>query len=311
MSLKLALGTKSRRRGLLLGLGGSVGAIGAVGLLLGLGGSVGCETYPTFEAPLPTDCSTEDTYDLHMVSKFDTAADGSALWGPAGDPFCNGNDGGPPKAVSLGVETMSDGPRCGSKAALLFRSANCNDWGALAGFSNFGPRDESAYEGMSFWARSPGNTGKAFSIVLDDANTAGMAGSNCTVYDAGAPGQGTVTVLDPATGTPISGTTSAAAMPDQCGNAYNAIVPLTGEWRFYTIPWSQFTQTAQPNRVPNVELTETGGIPGTGLLPSKIYNLIVRVPKEMKMELWIDNLSFYRKKGAAAGADAGPDAAQK
>jgi hypothetical protein len=289
------------------------GLLGSAALLLVLGWSPACDTYPTFKYTSSADCSAEDDYEFDPKSTFpfETTEDGSALWSPEGDPFCNGNDGGPPRSISMGVETIDDGPRCGSsKAALVFRAANCNDWGALFGFSNFGPRDESAYEGMSFWARSPGNTGKNLTIVMDDANTASADGSNCRVYDGGAPGQATASTMAP-DGTLISGTTSEASQPDQCGNAYTMVVVLTGDWRFYTIPWSEFTQTAQPNRVPSAALTETGGVPGTGLLTSKIWNLILRVPKESRSELWIDNFGFYRKKGSASGVDAGPDAAQR
>jgi hypothetical protein len=283
-------------------------------LILVLGGLAACSTYSTFKE-VPTNCSVEGGYDFDPNSTFpfETAADATTWWSPSGDPFCNGNDGGPARSISLSVDPIEGGSRCGSsKAALVFHAAHCNDWGALVGFSNFGPRDESAYEGMSFWARSPGNTGKGFSIVMDDANTVGnTAGANCTNYDGGSPGQVTAGTYDPATGTPISGSTGAAALPDQCGNSYSAVVAVTGVWRFYTIPWSEFTQLAQPNRVPNSALTQTGGVPGTGLLTSKLWTLILRLPKESETDLWLDNLSFYRKKGSLAGADAGPDAAQK
>jgi hypothetical protein len=82
---------------------------------------------------------------------------------------------------------------------------------------------------------------------------------------------------------------------------------VTNEWALYTIPWSNFTQGAYPNRVPNSVLTETGDVPGTGLLTSKLFSLGIRPPKEAPFELWIDKLSFYRKK---ANPDAGPDAVQ-
>jgi hypothetical protein len=313
MSLKRTLRTqlsrpaaRTRTRVLLLGLGGSAGVLFAGVLLLGLGGSVGCDTYSTFK-DAPSNCSVENAYefDLKNTYAFDTAADGNIFWAPSGDPLCNGNDGGPPRSVSLGVETMADGPRCGSQSALVFRSANCNDWGVLAGVSGFGPKDEHLYEGMSFWARSPGNTGKNFTIVMDDANTT-KAGGHCLDPDGGAQGSGTVTITL-STGEVVSGTAGAASQPDWCGNSYTAAVTVTGDWRFYTIPFTTFTQAAQPNRVPNALLTETGGLPGTGLITSALENLIIRLPKESAMELWIDNLSFYKKKGSAANTDAARD----
>jgi len=277
--------------------------LGRVGLLLGgLGSLAACNEYATYR-DLPTNCSAGDGYEFDLLNAFEKASDAN-FW-IAGDPFCGETDGGIVQSIGLKVETMSDGPRCNSKMGLVFRSANCNDWGALAGYNNFGPQDRHLWEGLSFWARSPGNTGKAFTIVMDDANTAASASSNCKVYDAGAGGQ-TTTFIDPATGQPMSGGLVSAAMPDQCGNSYNAIISITGDWRFYTVPFSAFTQTAQPNRVPNAVL-KGGTVPGNGLLSSAIQTLIIRVPKEEPMELWIDDLGFYRKRTGDVGgaADAG------
>jgi len=276
---------------------------GTVGILLfGLGGLVACSPYSTFK-DVPTNCSVEDGYDFDTKNTypFDTTSDASSVWGPSGDAFCTN--------MSLGVETMPDGPRCGSSAALVFREATCNDWGSLFGFSTFGPRSEQAYEGMSFWARSPGNTDKTFLILLDDANTASGAGI-CTPPPVltNTQNQPCLTVLDQSGNTTASSGCGAPPLPDACGNSYTAVVSVTSEWAFYPIPWSRFTQLAQPNRVPNSFFPQTGGIPGTGLMPSALWNLMIRAPKGGAMELWIDNLSFYRKKGSVAGADAGSDA---
>jgi hypothetical protein len=280
--------------------------LGRVSLLLGgLGSFAACTEYATYRN-LPTDCSAEEGYEFDPLNAFEKASDAN-FW-IAGDPFCGDTDAGIPRSLSLAVSTMPDGPRCGSKMGLVFRSAQCNDWGALAGYNNFGPQDKHLWEGISFWARSPGNTGKSFTIVLDDANTAASApSSHCREYDAGAGGQ-TTTFIDPATGQPMSGGLVSAAQPDQCGNSYNAIIPITGEWRFYTVPFSAFTQTAQPNRVPNAIL-QGGTVPGNGLLTSALQTFIIRVPKEEPMELWLDNLGFYRKR--IGGTGTGLDAAAK
>jgi hypothetical protein len=83
---------------------------------------------------------------------------------------------------------------------------------------------------------------------------------------------------------------------------------VTSEWVFYTIPWKQFTQQPYPNRVPNSILTETGDVPGTALLTNQLYGLTIGPPKEAPFDLWLDKVTFYRKKGHAPGADAGLDA---
>jgi hypothetical protein len=264
-------------------------------LLVGLGGVLSCDSYSTHRE-VPPNCAEEAGYLFHSVDSFETV--GSANFWTAPDTILG--------KVTVTAETIPDGPQCGSRVAAVLRSENLNDWGGLIGFNNFGPRNEAAYEGISFWAKAEGNTGRAFSVLLTDANTEESApGSKCRTYDAGAPGQGTVTTTVLGTGEIISGSTGASALPDQCGNGYTAVVEITGTWRLYTIPFSAFNQTAQPNRVPNAILTETGGISGTGIIPAKLQTLIFRMPKEEKMEIWLDNLSFYKRTGTVGGTDAG------
>jgi hypothetical protein len=275
-------------------------ALGIV--LVVLAGAGGCTAYPT-EKNLPLDCSVEDAYDFQSIDNFETVGTAN-LW-TAGDTT-NAD-------VSVSVQALTDGPRCGSTAALEILSAHNNDWGSLFGFNNFGPRDESAWEGLSFWARAPGNTTKGFTVLLDDPNTATSTSvtSNCTQYATadGGSSSPTMTIYDPSTGMAISGATTSAPPPNACGNSYQTVVTVTTSWQLYTIPWGKFQQTAMPNRVPNADLTDKGPVAGTGLLISQLLNLTLRMPKEADMELWIDNLSFYRKKGAAgANGDGGTDA---
>jgi hypothetical protein len=204
----------------------------------------------------------------------------------------------------------------------VIRVSHHNDWGINCSFNSFAdhttnpdgswwyfPRDESAWEGLSFWARAPGNTSKGFTLALDDANTTvNTKGGKCKAYNAADGGLGGSTInaaLDPATGQVISGSAIASRQPDECennkGNSYTDVVTVTSEWVFYTIPWVQFAQQAFPNRVPNSVLTETGNVPGTGLLTNELFSLAIRPPKEVQFELWIDKLGFYRKKKPDAG----------
>jgi hypothetical protein len=302
---------------LILGLGGVMGAICAGVLLLGLGGSVGCDKYPTYK-DVPINCSVTDQYDFAPLAGFE-----SAFWGPSGDTLCN------PASLSKAVQS-DGGPQCGTmKAALVIRSSHCNDWGSLTGFSNFGSpaKDESACLGLSFWARSPGNSTKTFTILLDDMNTFkqdppttdasaqqeidGGTGSYCVdlTADGGtAPQSGPSpgTTFDPS-GNIIPGSSGAAPLPNQCGNSYSAIVLVTSEWRLYTIPWAKFVQDANPNRVPNSDLTQIGPTAGTALLTNRLRNLVLRFPKEAEMELWLADMGFYAPKGTLPRNDAGFD----
>lgn len=292
-----------------------------VGLLLWIaaGCAVGCTAYPTLKN-LPLDCTVEDRYQFQMVDTFETVGVGSdvaGIWMSGDTATAN---------LSANVEAMTDGTRCGSTAALVLRSVHNNDWGSLFGdylFPGTAGRDESMYEGMSFWARAPGSTTKNFSILLGDPNTNCLGtpdsmtgvcpappGANCKTYVT--PDGGTSapvgTLYDPSTGMAVSGTTTASPPPDACGNAYSTVAVVTTDWHLYTIPFGLFQQANTPNRVPNSVLTKIGTAPQTALLTSALMVLTLRMPKEANMELWIDNLGFYRKKPAGAGNDGGADA---
>jgi hypothetical protein len=281
--------------------------------LAGVSALAGCRAYST-TVELPVDCSATDAYDFMSIDPFDTGE--SPPWFGAGDALCS--DGGgvyDPTPPIMAIE----GGRCGSDAALVLRSSGCNDWGALYGDYNFAPKDASAWEGISFWARAPGETAKGFTLVLGDKNTStptmSVPVTNCKDYgDAGVSSGGGVPVTTDSTGNIISGgTTGPQPPPDACGQSYNAVFTVTTDWRFYTIPFTAFTQPASPNRVPNAALTETGNVPGTGLLTSALMNLTFRMSKESRAELWLDDLSFYRAKGWSGwppNGGAAADAAQ-
>jgi len=189
------------------------------------------------------------------------------------------------------------------------------------GFSGPTGRDGSMYEGLSFWARAPGNTTKSFTILLGDANTncgvdpdmtTGLCpnppGAYCKTYAMPDGGVSYGTSYDPATGMPISGTTMQAPPADACGNAYFHVVTVTADWRLYTFPFGVFQQGNMPNHVPNSVFTNVGSAPETTLLTFKLTNLTFRMPRGATAELWLDNLTFYRKKGSATGSDGGTDA---
>jgi hypothetical protein len=287
-------------------------------MFLALGGAIGCTAYPTLKT-IPVNCDVEAAYNLSVIDAYDTvgmagfwtAADtagAAAVPTPAPVPY-----------VVSKVEPIGDGARCGSTAALVIRSERNNDWGSLFGINIGAPRDESAYEGLAFWARAPGNTTKGFTVLLGDSNTSclgeavdggtcSIQPSNCITY-AGSDG-GTGTGVTDGTGMLLPGTVTSAPEPNQCGNVYSTVRVVTGDWAFYTIPFSQFQQGALPNRVPNAALTQTGPVPGTALLTNQLLSLTFRMPKAAVMELWIDNLSFYRKATGAGGGDGGVDAPQ-
>jgi hypothetical protein len=279
---------------------------------------VGCTSYSTLK-PFVIDCSAEAAYDVQYIYTFDSTTATINFYG-SGDH--------PDASVSAQVEPLTDGARCGSASALVLHSFHNDDWGSLFGIYSFGPRDESAYQGLSFWARAPGNTTKSFTVLFDDTNTentttpavcnvdAAMppsavdSGSEvCKNYctDGGMGMQGTYT--DPATGTVVGGATNSAPPPDSCGNEFGTVLQVTGNWQFYTLPFGDFHQAAQPNRVPNAHFTDVGSAPGTYLLTSALMNLVFRMPSEADINLELSHLGFYRPKAASDGAvDAPRDA---
>jgi hypothetical protein len=257
---------------------------------LAAAGAAGCSAYSS-TTPVAIDCSSESAY------VFDTPI-------PLNQSY-TATDGTPGSGASSAmVQTIPGGALCndsGAANALVIDWTRNNDWGGLVGFyppigntGNF--REEAAYEGLSFWARASGS--RSFTLGIDDANTYGGnadAGMNCVNYagDGGAtivPG----TYVDPTTGMTISGSGINAPPADACGNSYTDVVTVSADWRFYTFPFSDFHQGAMPNRVPNVKLSETGDVPGSGLLTDKIMNLIFRFPRGATTELWIAKLTFYR-----------------
>ena len=262
-------------------------------LLLSLGGATGCGSYPTLRDD-PINCSVADGYDFDP-----TPVSLSAWCSPDGvTPDASASADQPPPTGDQGV--------CGSTSALVFHASHNNDWGSTCGFNNFGTRNELAYDGLSFWARATGDTSKGFTISLYDAND--TPGGNCKVYavDGGTAGQIIVTMVDPSNpNNVISGAATASRMPDECGNnrgnGYDHVMEVTSEWALYTIPWVKFTQWAYPNRVPNSILTDTGNVDGTGLLTDQLMGIGLRPPKEAPFELWISNITFYRKKPPDAG----------
>lgn len=280
-------------------------------LALALCAALGCSTYSTYKSA-PIDCSVMNAYDLDVVdSEFMMTYGASDHTTDAG--------------VTPKVEGIPGGPLCGDATALHVVGASYNDWGSLFGFYGFGNKDESAREGMSFWARAPGNGQKGITILLDDPNTFNP-NANCPASaDAGAvtiippgdggnaycttyctPDAGAVTAsppaYDPSNGMPLSSGSSTAPLPENaCSNSYQTEISLTADWAFYTIPFSQFQQQATPDRVPNSTLSMVGSSPQTKMLTSSISKVTFRLPKGSPYELWFDRLGFYGKKRGSDG----------
>jgi hypothetical protein len=226
------------------------------------------------------------------------------------------------------VETFPDGPLCGDTTGLHVIGLDYNDWGSLFSFYTFPKKNEATAEGMSFWARAPGTSAKGITILLDDPNTKNPS-ANCGV-DSGVPGvpavippcdagcfcttyctpdgggtSVTAPVYDPASGATLSSGTSTAPLPaNACSNSYQWELTLTSDWKFYTIPFKEFQQQQNQDKVPNPALPMIGMTPDTTMLTSSIWWMTFRMPKGAPYELWFDRVGFYRQKGIGS-ADGG------
>jgi hypothetical protein len=277
----------------------------AGGTLLGL--TAGCSE--SWHEPTELDCSQDDTYDKIETYELGTPA---PPWSSYGDstPGATRTDmdaGGP-----FPTQPIEDGGRCGSFRSLLFQSSGYHDYGS--GFTDFfpgyllracyGPNEEildcpfdaSGYEGIAFWARSPGAATKTVTLQIADTHSYNnaLAETACAynTVDAGSNGVNvytTSTVTASANVATGSSVASAEPPPNACGNYFQYWLVTSAEWEFYQIPFSAFSQAAQPDRYPG------------GFDPSTFFTLIIIVDKESELSLWFDDFGFYPKR-----AEGGP-----
>lgn len=224
----------------------------------------------------------------------------------------------PPKAVmELAVEPLAE-PRCGADDthALVIRASGNTDWGGFIGdYGIVNGVDASDYAGVSFWARAAVGTTQSFTVRLDDATTANLPPvalssdvetteqlldvdppeddpNDPTDYflscepppqDAAELGGSAVEISagtsDVAIGSSITGR---VPREGECGNQFRRVVSVSERWEFYTLPFEEFAQDPYPNRSP-------GGIDS-----SSIRGFQLGFPKEAVVELYLDEVNFYR-----------------
>ncbi len=303
-------------------------------LLLGASGLSSCSKYQTFRGTGP-DCTAEQDYNFWAqgLPGDVLTLDDASTWFQAADYTPDGGvtalDAGrstvayawPP--TNEQIPDLADAGLCTEYSkAMVFRASHNNDWGGLFGNYQFGitPLDASAWDGISFWARSPGETTKGFTFILDDDNTTAptldsngnLIPSFCTDYGGSSTtaSPGSQPVNDVSTGATASSSATRVPYPDECGNDYAVAVEVTTDWHFYTIPFSAFQQSALPNRVPNA-IFRAGDVPGTGLLRNRLRHPTIRMTREAEMELWIAHLALYSKKGSRKDAAVGGDVVRR
>jgi hypothetical protein len=90
------------------------------------------------------------------------------------------------------------------------------------------------------------------------------------------------TFTDPSTGQVVS--EGDADPPDACGNAFQRTLQTSEHWQLYLLPFDSFLQERQPNAST------------TGMDKSAILRITIRTDKGATVELWLDDITFYRRK---------------
>jgi len=208
--------------------------------------------------------------------------------------------------------------------SLVFHSEGCTFWGSNASHGSpatpiksplpaecnaytqpgkleqpTGYWDGSQFEGIAFWARTPGVSNHSVTIALNNADTALITPSGtcyephepmgrCTSSPVDATAGLGQAVVDYQSGTATAGgVTARVPQLGECGNSFQRVLTTTPDWQFYTLPFDTFFQLPYPNRI------------SSGFDSSTVLQITVMFPKEVRTELWIANFRFYRKKGAA------------
>lgn len=275
----------------------------------------GCGTSPRAPAG-SVDCSVLELYDFRDLSPFTSGDSGWYL-------FADNTPRGYPNPATDGsnvkIQTL-DPPRCGDSGYAELKAFGHNFYGA--GFGDYQHNKPDArisgagFAGLSFWARSPGNTDKTFLLSVDDGRTASlqppatngvppapMAGDQDLDGDGVmGPGDivwGTQCRLPPPQELGRASCYYGGALPpstptrvpaaDECGNQFHTYITTTENWQLHLVPWSQLVQWPCPNRL-------EGGID-----PADIAKVEIKFVQGSNYDVWLDNIAFYRPR-----ADAGP-----
>ena len=256
------------------------------------------------------DCTVADAYEFKPFALFEYGDPGWYL-------YTDKTPGGVPDPAGKVQVIQLNPPRCGSPRALELEAYGNNYWGA--GFADWqhnaksGEASGDGYQGISFWARSPGNTDKTFLLRVDDDRTyktdkpppdggtlpaaiPGDAGDidrdNDGLLGPGDIAAGTNCQLPPAQkigdpacyygGVQAPDAVTRVPQPGECGNPFHTYVTTTEDWQLYLLPWSRLVQWPCPNRL-------AGGID-----PAHIRKIEVRLEQGTHYDIWLDDIQFYR-----------------
>lgn len=249
------------------------------------GDPTGSTTKPVIEAT-SAECSTGGS----------EGTAGTTSTGAAAATAGTGGSGTGSATLSVAILPIENGGRCGSLNSLVLRSAGHTDWGSVFGdwrlasapgtafCENCGPWDGTGYDGIAFWARTTVDGDKSVTLLLDTWQTSSSGTENVDKelvckFDCSA-GSGTRSRDEAGNVT----SQTYVSPPGTCGNSFQRVINLASDWQFYTVPFSSFYQELKPNLSPG------------GVDPAHINGFSIRPAKEASVEIWLDDISFYRRK---------------
>jgi hypothetical protein len=258
------------------------------------------------------DCSVADAYEFENISDFASGDSGWFL-------YADNTPGAVPDPAAGSNVLISQVPapgRCGDTGMVELKAQGHNVYGS--GFGDWAHNAEisrangSGFEGISFWARSPGASEKTFMLYADDGRTIVLPPTPTTVgvlpeatsADQDLDGDGFIGPGDIARGTncrlpPDQKLGNAAcyyggelppATPtrvpesNECGNQFHTYVTTTADWQLFLIPWQQLVQWPCPNRLAD------------GIDPADVRKLEIKFLQGTSYDTWLDNIAFYRRR---------------
>jgi hypothetical protein len=233
------------------------------------------------------DCSVQAAYEVKTIDEF---LGGLSNW----FIYADATPGASPVLPNPPNPPASPAPRCGDTAMAEIKVFGHNFYGG--GFGNWALFDNRAdgtgYEGIAFWARSPGNVDKTFTLYVDDGRTAvssvgGLAGDVAPGTRCRRPPEDSLGRVACYGGTLPPATPTRVPEADECGNRFHATVTTTENWQYFLLPWEQLVQFPCPNRL-------VGGID-----PADIAGLEIKFLQGATYDLWLDNFEFYKRRADA------------
>jgi hypothetical protein len=261
--------------------------------LCGACAALGCGADFSRPAPMP-DCAAGAGYDLTSLVLIDASKiTGNTPGYGFGDstPRSMLNGFGPGPGIPSGVTQDVPDPTltCGDTRVVDIKSTGHNDYGSSS-FIDLSSAPGTGTEGVFFWARSLGSTNSVIVELSNYDTTSGKGG--CVDPPTASMTAGSITSTTTTTpgGSATNQQPNYEPPPGTCDNFFQTTVQFTSLWTLYILPYEQFAQQQQPNRI------------ASGFDPKELDFFAFQIQKEADFEIWINKIGAYK----TVSADAGP-----